>query len=54
MSDSRLAVSGLSVERGAHQVVHDVSLEVPAGEVTALLGPNGPASRVSCLPWAAS
>ena len=41
MSDSRLAVSGLSVERGAHQVVHDVSLEVPAGEVTALLGPNG-------------
>jgi branched-chain amino acid transport system ATP-binding protein len=41
VSDGVLQVKDLSVARGAHAVVHDVSLEIPAGEVTALLGPNG-------------
>lgn len=36
-----LRVEGLSVPRGARTVVHDVSLEVPLGEVTTLLGANG-------------
>ena len=36
-----LRLEELSVERGGRTVVHDVSLDVPPGEVTTLLGPNG-------------
>jgi branched-chain amino acid transport system ATP-binding protein len=36
-----LRLEELSVERGGRTVVHEVSLEVPPGEVTTLLGPNG-------------
>jgi branched-chain amino acid transport system ATP-binding protein len=36
-----LRLEGVSVARGGRTVVHDVSLEIPAGQVTALLGPNG-------------
>jgi len=37
-----LAFSGVTVSYGAHApVLHDVSLEVPAGSVVALLGANG-------------
>jgi branched-chain amino acid transport system ATP-binding protein len=36
-----LRLEGLSVERGGRTVVHEVSLDVPPGEVTTLLGPNG-------------
>jgi len=38
---SALSLSGLTVERGGRAVVRDVSIEVPAAQVTALLGPNG-------------
>ncbi len=41
MSDELLEIKGLSVERGGHTVVHEVSLEIAAGQTTALLGPNG-------------
>jgi branched-chain amino acid transport system ATP-binding protein len=40
-SDGALSLAGLTVARGGRAVVHDVSIEIPAGEVTALLGPNG-------------
>lgn len=38
---SVLSLRGLNVLRGGRAVVHDVSIDVTAGEVTALLGPNG-------------
>jgi branched-chain amino acid transport system ATP-binding protein len=36
-----LELNGLTVERGGRAVVRDVSIEIPAAEVTTLLGPNG-------------
>ena len=36
-----LRIDGLSVARGGHAVLHDISLDIPQGEVTTLLGPNG-------------
>ena len=36
-----LELRGLTVERGNRAVIRDVSLEIPAADVTALLGPNG-------------
>ena len=36
-----LRVKGLRVEVEGHEVLHDISLHLPVGEVHALLGPNG-------------
>jgi branched-chain amino acid transport system ATP-binding protein len=36
-----LCLSELTVARGGRPVVHDVTLEIPPGEVPTLLGPNG-------------
>jgi branched-chain amino acid transport system ATP-binding protein len=36
-----LRLTGLTAARAGRPVVHDVTLEIPRGEVTALLGPNG-------------
>lgn len=38
---SNLVLSDLTVDRGGRPVVHDVSIEVPPGEITTMLGPNG-------------
>jgi len=36
-----LQITSLTVERGGRAVVKDLTIEIPAGQVTALLGPNG-------------
>jgi branched-chain amino acid transport system ATP-binding protein len=36
-----LELRGLTVARGSREVVRDVSLDIPAADITALLGPNG-------------
>ena len=36
-----LTLNDLTVDRAGRPVVHDVSIDVPTGEVTTLLGPNG-------------
>ncbi len=41
MNDPVLVVQGLTVYRGAHPAVQEVSFTVPAGTDTAIIGPNG-------------
>ena len=41
MSDPALVLDALSVTRGGRSVVREVSLEIPRGQVTTLLGANG-------------
>jgi branched-chain amino acid transport system ATP-binding protein len=36
-----LRIEGLSIPRGGRPVVHDVTMEIPPGQVTTLLGANG-------------
>ncbi|MGE5243343.1 MAG: phosphate ABC transporter ATP-binding protein PstB [Betaproteobacteria bacterium] len=38
---AKIDVAGLNFFYGAHQVLHDVTLQVPSNQVTALIGPSG-------------
>lgn len=39
--DARLVAQGVTVGYGEEPVVHDVSLQIPDGRVTTIIGPNG-------------
>jgi branched-chain amino acid transport system ATP-binding protein len=41
MSDALLTLAGVHTHIGAYHILHGVDLEVPAGQVTMLLGRNG-------------
>jgi iron complex transport system ATP-binding protein len=51
MTDAALSLCGLSFAyaAGGPEVLHDVSLDVPSGSITAILGPNG--SGKTTLLW---
>lgn len=38
---ARIEASDLTVSYGSHEVLHEVSLSIAAGELTVLIGPNG-------------
>jgi phosphate transport system ATP-binding protein len=38
---SKISARGLNVHYGDKQALHDIDLDIPAGEVTALIGPSG-------------
>ncbi|KIL99893.1 Phosphate transport ATP-binding protein PstB [Paramagnetospirillum magnetotacticum MS-1] len=38
---SKISARGLNVHYGEKQALHDIDLDIPAGEVTALIGPSG-------------
>ncbi len=40
-AEPAIAVTGLRVVRGAREVLHGLSFEVPKGQITGLLGPSG-------------
>ena len=40
-SGEGLSLQGMTVARGGRDVVRDVTIEIPPGEITTLLGPNG-------------
>jgi ABC-2 type transport system ATP-binding protein len=39
--DAAVTVNHLVVDRGRHRVLHDLSFQIPPGQVTGLLGPSG-------------
>jgi iron complex transport system ATP-binding protein len=39
--DNRYSARSLSLRLGNRQIIHDVSLQLCGGEMTALIGPNG-------------
>jgi ABC-2 type transport system ATP-binding protein len=41
MADAAVRASGLTVVRGGTEILHDLTFEVPPGQVTGLLGPSG-------------
>src|SRR5215469_2064530 len=41
MTESALAVEGMTAGYGGGGVMHDVSFQVPAGAITCIVGPNG-------------
>jgi branched-chain amino acid transport system ATP-binding protein len=49
IGDVRIAAAGLSAGYGSVPVIHDIDLEVRAGEVVALLGANGAGKTTTLL-----
>jgi branched-chain amino acid transport system ATP-binding protein len=40
-TDELLSLQGMTIARGGRDVVRDVSIDIPQGQITTLLGPNG-------------
>jgi phosphate transport system ATP-binding protein len=41
MTDSIIQIQGLNVAYGDHRVIRDLSVEIPARQITAIIGPSG-------------
>ena len=41
MSNSKISIRNLNFYYGEYQALHNISLDIPANEVTAFIGPSG-------------